>query len=284
MASPVPAPILRAIGWLWCAVIVVYVAYGWYAYACLYRMLAEWQLSVFGGYRVFLTALLPAIALALPGLWLAGLGQRGAATASPANPRRSLLLVTAIGVAGLAVAAAAVVLGLQEARRVPVVATLDLRQSATLPDADVFVVIGLARTDLMLAFATETRGAKRDYAYVPLTTPQWRRGEPLVYFLKTNQNAYTPPEDGRMFRLVPSEAPFLMTLQRAVVETHALPGPVREIYRTHNVALAPELHVFSQNVSVALDHYWITAAIAGLSGLVCLLAAGITVLRLRRGA
>ncbi len=284
MASPLPVPLLRLIAWSWCIVVVAYIGYGWYAYAGLYRVLAEWQIATFGAYRVFLTALLPAIALALPGLWLAGRlhYSNPAALAALADPRRGLKLVLAIGVLAVIIAAGAGVLGYRKASQVPVVASFDLREMKSLPKADQYTIIGIARPDLMLGFETETRGAKRNYVYVPLTSPQWQRGEPLTYFLKTNQNAYIPPEGGRMVYLAPHQPPFLMTLQRAVVETKALPGPVREAYRTHNIGLTGRIRVFSQDVSSAFDHYWIVAAVGGLIGIVCLLAAAITAVRLRR--
>ena len=54
MALPVPSTILRVVNTLWCILVVGYVAYGWYAYAGVYRVFAEWQISVFGSYRVLL--------------------------------------------------------------------------------------------------------------------------------------------------------------------------------------------------------------------------------------
>jgi hypothetical protein len=83
-------------------------------------------------------------------------------------------------------------------------------------------------------------------------------------------------------RLAHGQAPFLMTTRLAVVESHALPGPLRETYRNNNVALARDLHIFSQGTSQAFDHYWITALAGGLVAFACLLAAGITAWRSRQ--
>lgn len=274
---------LRVIAWAWCAVVVAYIAWGWYAYGGLYRVFAEWQIAVFGSYRVFLTALLPIIVLALPGLWIAAMLQRASGTiqTAPADPRRGLWAITVVGLMGLGIAAIAGTLGWQKASRVPEVAALDLAQTKALPQADRFVVTGVARTDLMLSVESETRGARRNYAYVPITPPDWQRGQPLIYFLKTNQNAYLPPDGSRAMRLAPSEAPFAMTTQPAAIEAQKLPGALREAYRSQNVALAQQTLVFSQGTSVALEHYWIATAVGALVALACLLAAGITALRLR---
>lgn len=276
--------ILRLINAVWCIAVIGYIAWGWYAYAGLYRMAAEWQMAQFGSYRVLLTALLPALVLMLPSFIVAVWLQRASGTIqrAPADPRRGLWAITVAGLVALAVAALAGALGYQKLTRTPLLAELDLRKTASLPQADRFVITGLARTDLMLSLETETRGARRNYAYIPLTPPDWRRGQSLTFFLRTDQNAWLPPGGGALIRLAPGQAPFLMTTQPAVIESHNLPGPVREAYRTHNIALDRQLYVFSQDTAAELEHYWITAGVGGLVGLACLAAAGITALRLHR--
>jgi hypothetical protein len=282
----VSSTILRVVNALWCVIVVGYVAYGWYAYAGVYRVFAEWQISVFGSYRVLLTALLPILVLVLPSLWIAVMQQRARGMpegAAAADPRRTLRIVAIAGAAALVVAAGAGALGYRDSSKVPTVATFDLRQAGKLPAADRFVVTGMARTDLIVGLETETRSGARTYSYVPLTAPDWRRGEPLTWFLKTNQNAWLPPGGGRAFRLARNEPPFLITTQPAVIESRALPGPVREAYRNNNVPLAAQLHIFSQSTSEEQHLYWAVAGVGGLVGVVCLLAAGMVALRLRRG-
>ena len=287
MATPASIMILRIINALWCIIVIGYVAYGWYAYVGVYRVFAEWQISTFGSYRVLLTALLPILVLMLPSLGIGVMLQRARGrpqAAGVADPRRNLRMIALAGVAALVVAAGAGALGYVESSKVPTVATFDLRQTTALPTTDHFVVTGMARTDLMVGLETESRGTKSTYSYVPLTAPDWQRGQPLTYFLKTNQTAYLPPGGGRTFRLARNQPPFLLTTQPAVVESHALPGPVREAYRNNNIALAPQLHIFSQNLSEELYLYWAIAGVGALVGVICLLAAGMLALRLRRRA
>ncbi len=287
MALPASSTLLRLVNALWCVIVVGYVAYGWYAYAGVYRVFAEWQISVFGGYRVLLTALLPVLVLLLPSLWIAVVQQRARSmpqAAASADPRRTLRVIAMAGVVALVVAAGAGALGYSETSKAPTVATVDLRRTTTLPAADHFVVTGMVRTDLIVGLETETRGGKRTYSYVPLTAPDWQRGQPLTWFLKTNQSAWLPPGGGRVFRLARNEPPFLITTQPAVIESRALPGPVREAYRNNNVPLAAQLHILSQSTSDELHLHWAIAGVAGLVGIICLLAAGIVALRLRRGA
>ena len=60
-------------------------------------------------------------------------------------------------------------------------------------------------------------------------------------------------------------------------------GPVREAYRNNNIRLATQLHIFSQSTSEELHLYWAIAGVGSLVGIICLLAAGMLALRLRRG-
>ena len=138
MALFVSSTVLRVVNALWCIIVVGYVAYGWYAYAGVYRFFAEWQISVFGSYRVLLTALLPILVLLLPSLWIAVVQQRARGMpqgAAAADPRRTLRIVAMTGVAALAVAAGAGALGYRDSGKVPTVATFDLRQAGNLPAA-----------------------------------------------------------------------------------------------------------------------------------------------------
>lgn len=283
MAPPVSATVLRALNALWCIVVVAYVGYGWYAYAGVYRVFAEWQIATFGSYRVLLTALLPALALMLPSLWIGVRLQRAGARpqGTAPDPRRHLRIIAITGLTALVVAAVAAAVGYTEAHKVLTVAPFDLRRSATLPTADRFVVTGVARTDLMLRLETESRGGRTIEAYVPLTAAEGPPG-PLAYFLKTNQTAWVPPGGGRVQRLARDQAPFLMTTQPAVVESHSLPGPLREAYRNNNVTLATQVHVFSQNTAEGRYLYWAVAGVGALVGLVCLLVTGLIALGLRR--
>jgi hypothetical protein len=283
MERPLGISVLRIVAVAWCVVVAGYIAWGWYGYAGLYRAVAEWQVVVFGSYRVFLTALLPGIALALPGIAVAAMLQRASRRlqTAPVDPRRGLWAITVVGLMGLAIAAIAGSLGWQKASRLLEVAELDVGQSGSLPHADRFVVSGMARTDLMLAVDTDSRGARRNYAYVPITPPDWRPGQPLTYFLKTEQNAFLPTDDGRAVRLSAGDAPFAVTTGPAAVEAQKLPGQLREAYRTQNVPVARQAFIFTQGAPAMLEHYWIAAAIGALIAIACLLAASVTAARLR---
>lgn len=269
--------LLKIVGVLWCAAVAGYMGYGWYAYFGLYRILAEWQLATFDRYYAYPTALVPGVVLALPGLRLLDwLNRRAGKTAGEptANPRRGLRNLAMVGIAALVFAGGSLVLGLRESAKVPSVATFDLLLSSTLPKADRLIITGMARTDLMLTFEVETRGSTRTSHYVPLTAPGWQPDQPLVYFLKTNQDAYIGPGTTRIHKLSPDQQPFPITTEPAYVESHALPGPLREEYLRNRLILAPTLHIFDQSTTSGLVIYWAVALAGGLIGVSCVVGAG----------
>lgn len=272
---------LRIVGVLWCAAVAAYMGYGWYAYEGLYQIVAEWQLAAFDRYYSYPTALVPGVVLALPALqmfkWLNRRAGQSPAPA-PSNPRRNLWFTAMAGLVALLLAAGIFALGLREEARVRTVATLDLRQTATLPTAERLVVTGIAQTELILSLETQMRSSKRTEYYVPLTAPGWQPDQPLVYFLTTEQNAYIEPGTTRIYKLSPDQEPFLFTTKPAYVELHALPGPLREEYRRAGLVLGPTLHILNQSTSSALDFYWAAAFAGGIIGVACVTGAGASAL------
>jgi len=84
---------LLALSWLWVAAVIGYMVWGAFAYAGLYRWLAEWQIDQWGGYYKKWTAALPGILLALPALAYIGHRTRlrqSAEAASPAAQARTI--------------------------------------------------------------------------------------------------------------------------------------------------------------------------------------------------
>jgi hypothetical protein len=256
--------------------------YGWYAYEGLYLLFAEWQLATFDTYYSYPTALVPGVVLALPALQLLKwLNRRaGQAAAAPRSPGRNLLLTAIVGVVALLMAAGAYTIGQREEARVRTVATLDLRQTMTPPAAERLVVIGLAHPDLTTSLETTMRSSTRTEYYVPLTAPDWQPDQPLVYFLKTEQNAFIEPGTRRIHSLTSDHEPFALTTGPAYIESHMLPGPLREEYRRAGLVLGPRLHILNQQTSSAFHLYWAAALIGGIIGVACVAGAGAAALNL----
>ena len=134
----------------------------------------------------------------------------------------------------------------------------------------------IARTDMIMQF--EERGRLR--FYVPLTAPNWKRSDPLVYFLQTNITAYVGP-DGQVQSLDAKTPPFRMT-QTGVLVRNDLPGPVAEAFRRHNLTLAAPHQVLELSPGADVAPYWVAAGVGGLVGFILVLVGGLASLQRRR--
>jgi len=269
------------------AAAVLYVGYAWYTYTGLYRLAAELQMQMFGAYSLKMTFLAPLVVLMIPGAVIErvfGLRRkpvRGARTAAASSAASSIAPtgMALIGVLLLVLATGAGWLGYQKsATRFE---TVDLSQNGK-PASTHVVMTGVARTEYILKFETAVGGTTTIDNYVPLTPSGWRRGDPLVYFLKTNTTFYLPPEGGRYIEYAQATPPFQMTTQPAVLVRNGLPGRIAEIYRKHNIALADAPIVLDPNLGAEAEPYLVTMGLAGLVGLCCMMAAVMTALRRRR--
>jgi hypothetical protein len=204
------------------AAAVLYVGYAWYTYTGLYRLAAELQMQMFGAYSLKMTFLAPLVVLMIPGAVIErvfGLRRkpvRGARTAAASSAASSIAPtgMALIGVLLLVLATGAGWLGYQKsATRFE---TVDLSQNGK-PASTHVVMTGVARTEYILKFETAVGGTTTIDNYVPLTPSGWRRGDPLVYFLKTNTTFYLPPEGGRYIEYAQATPPFQMTTQPAVL-------------------------------------------------------------------
>jgi len=269
------------------AAAVLYVGYAWYTYTGLYRLAAELQMQMFGAYSLKMTFLAPLVVLMIPGAVIErvfGLRRkpvRGARTAAASSAASSIAPtgMALIGVLLLVLATGAGWLGYQKsATRFE---TVDLSQNGK-PASTHVVMTGVARTEYILKFETAVGGTTTIDNYVPLTPSGWRRGDPLVYFLKTNTTFYLPPEGGRYIEYAQATPPFQMTTQPAVLVRNGLPGPIADIYRKHNIALADAPIVLDPNLGAEAEPYLVTMGLAGLVGLCCMMAAVMMALRRRR--
>jgi hypothetical protein len=245
-----------------------------YSYTGVYRWLAEWQLAEFNSYNLRFTIAGSILLPALPVCLIAeifGVPYRTGWRPSAASGRRSTTPVAwmaAIGALALVMAAGSFALGYQKSTEAIVTDTVDLA-SGKPPQSDHVRMTGTARTDLIVKF--QDRSGLR--VYVPLTPPNWKRSDPVVYFLLTNIDAYVMP-GGQILSLDAKTPPFRMTQEGALVPDD-LPGPVAESYRKHNITLASPPMVLELSPGADLARYWVVAGVSGLVGLVFLLVAGL---------
>jgi hypothetical protein len=266
--------------WLYLAGCLALVGYEWYSYSGLFRLAAEWQIDTFGSYSIKLTAVLLVVVVMIPGAVVAkllGVELKGLQPRAQAVDAR---LVLAAGLVLAAAGAGAGWYGYGKATEKVAFEAFDL-SNGKVPSSNHVVMTGVAHPEYLVEFQTKGSGSASVDRYFPITAANWRPGNPLVYFMKTNITAYMPPEGGKPFEISRRTPPFRVTTQQSVLIENGLPGPVAEVYRKNNVALAP--------APVVLDHpgadaapYFGAAAVGGVGGIWCLVVAARTAIRRRR--
>jgi len=181
------------------------------------------------------------------------------------------------------VAGGAALLGYHKSIEEKALENVDLANNAT-PASTRVVMRAVARTEYVLKFETKIGAVPRVDTYVPLTPTNWRRSDPLVYFLKTNATVYLPPGEFKPLAYGRETPPFLMTTQPATLVRNALPGPIAESYRKRGLALAEPPIVLDLGEHADADPYFVAMGIAGLIGIACLAAAAMGALQRRRPA
>jgi hypothetical protein len=208
---------------VWSAACLAYVCYGWWTYTGLYRLLAEWQLSMFDEYELKATFVGALAVLVLPAVILAKrLGLREPAPSS-ASPERIMLIAFVAMAAG---AGWYVYSTLTEQVTIEAFRAFDLSKSNA-PPSDRVVMTGIAHPEYQVDFGSP----RRPDHYVPVTAADWTRGDPLIYFVRIRAGDDPLSEGG-------GQTPFPLTRGGTLV-TGGLPGPVVELYRRDGVALAP---------------------------------------------
>jgi hypothetical protein len=250
----------------------VYAFYQIYSYTGIYKWLAEWQLAQFHSYNVRFTIaasiLLPALPVCLIAEifrvpYRAGWRPRdGSRSTTPAG------WMAVIGVLALAVAAGSFWLGYQKSTEPTVTETVDLALGKPPQSAHVRLT-AIAHTDLTVKLE-DRYGAK---VYVPLTAPNWKRSDPLVYFLQTNADTFGVPGSESVSPGAKTQS--VRITQVGVLVPDDLPGPVAESYRKRNLTLASPPMVLELAPGADLARYWIVAGVGGLVGFIVLLVAGL---------
>jgi hypothetical protein len=265
--------------WLYLAGCIAFIGYEWYSYSGLYRLAAEWQMDTFGSYSIKLTLVLLLVVLIIPGAIIAkllGVELKGLDRGAPAVDAR---LVLAAGLVLAAAAAGAGWYGYGKATEEVAFEAFDL-SNGKVPPSNHVVMTGVAHPEYLVEF--QTKGSTTD-RYFPITATNWRPGDPVVYFMKTNATAYMPPEGGKSFEFSRRTKPFRMTTEQSVLIENDLPGPVAEVYRKSNVALAPVPFVVDHPGADAAPYFG-AAAVGGVGGIWCLVIAARMAIRRRRQA
>jgi hypothetical protein len=269
--------------WMCYAAAAAYIGYSWYTYSGLFRLAAEWQLANFESYSLKATLLALAVVLIAPIAIVARL------KGGPDLPNETTRLTQALkapsaaamlGIVLLAVGAGAGWLGYQKSQEVITYESVDL-SAGQKPASNHAVLTGIAHTEYLLQLESKRRGKTTVDSYFPIASSAWRRGEPFVYFVKTNATAYLPQSGGQPVMLSGRTPPFQMTTEKALLVRNGLPGPVGEAFRK-TITLADPPIVLDMNPNADFEMYWIVAIIGGFLGFGLLLTAAVMASRRRR--
>ena len=261
------------------AACVAYVGYEAYTYTGLYRWFAEWEIAQFGGYSLKLTLFAALLVLCLPLIVVARLfgvsrGPQPKAAAKPTSPAGVFL----VGLVALAAGGGLGWYAYGVASAPASVERFDLSKTSA-PKSTHVTISGIVHPEYIVTlehkdslFDNRPAQVQNIDRYIPLTAPTWRKGEPLIYFMRTNIDAVVMPGGG-VKMLTGGAAPFAMTTEPGVLVAGDMPGPVAEVYRKRGVALGPELMILDFSPAGGQQTLFIAAAVACILGACCVLAA-----------
>ena len=275
--------ILKILVWLCFAAAAAYMGYSWYTYSGLYRLIVEWQLETFGSFSVKMTMLAMTLTLLVPIAIVGRLLGGPNLTKKPdlAQAQSSPGLIALLGLFLLVAGAGVGWFAYQKSQETIAYESIDLA-AGQLPSTQHVVLTGIARTEYLMQYETKSSGSSTTHTYFPLTSSSWRRGEPFVYFLKTNATAYMPEGGGPMFAFSRTTPPFKMTTQQALLVRNGLPGPIGEAYRKNNIAIADLPIVLDVSPGADFETYAIAAVVCALGGFFTLFASAMMAVRRRR--
>jgi hypothetical protein len=254
---------------VWTPVASIYTFYAWITYTGLYRWLAEWHMEGTGRYSPTETLFdLLGLLIGPPVAVILLLNKLGVLPDEPAAQRTTVPAAKAPvspaaavparcartlerTVIGILVALAAIAVGSgsiwyeqsQEPTSYESV-NLDDRRA---PRSSNVELTGTVRADLIIEFEEE----HEKYTYVPLTSADWRKGQPITYFVMLHYAAE------------PETLPATMT-QKGLLNRNDLPGAVAAAFEKHGYVLASPTLVLDVGASSSDQYIYIALGSASL--------------------
>lgn len=122
------------------------------------------------------------------------------------------------------------------------------------PQSKYVKLTGLAVPPLKSQYRVGIRYPYDVETYIPVVPPNWRQGDPVVYFLHPFEDSYG------------NSGP-VMVAQTGVLIPDALPGPAAFISRKHGLTLAEPTFVLEHDPQADMDPYLYTTAYCTIIGL-----------------
>jgi len=272
--------LLLILSWLWLLAVGAYMTWSLIAFEGLYRWLVEWQMEHWGQYYRKWTAVLPFLVLGLPALAYIGRLSRAQAAAAGTGQagqarliRRTARITLMLGLVGVAVGIGAFLLsqgqpdGSEPAERF----ALASLGSGAVPQTKVRIE-GRLDPEASTGLA---RGGVEDTItyYAAFRAEDEAKGAPVRLFIERN----TQPETLNTLQgFLPEQTGYLVE--------NGVPERALADLRGRGVAVASPHYLLKTRSGSLREPYYITAALAGFIGLICLILGGAGLLQARRRA
>ena len=272
--------LLVILSWLWLLALGAYMTWSLLAFEGLYRWLAEWQLEHWGQYYRKWTAVLPFLILGLPALAYLGhlsRAKRKAAAASVAAQavmiRHNARITLVIGLIGVAVAGTAFWLSQGQPDGSEPAQRFDLARLGNGPVPQTKVRIE-GRLDPAASTGLARDGVEDTMTYyAAFRAEDSAKAAPVRLFIERS----TRPEDlSTLQGFLPEQTGYLVE--------NGVPERALAELRQRGVTVASPHYLLKTRAGSFRDPYYITAALAGFIGLVCLIIGAAGFLQARRRA
>ena len=268
------------LSWLWVLAVGAYMTWSLFAFEGLYRWLAEWQMDHWGQYYRKATAVLPGLILALPGLAYIGHRARarrkladGSKAAQARIIGRNAKVTLVIGLLGLVVGGTAFWLsqGLPDGSESA--QPLDLARLGSGPAPQTKVRIE-GRLDPGASTGV-ARGGVEDTVtyYAAFRAGDEAKGAPVRLFI---ERATRPEDLNTLQGFMPEQTGYLVE--------NGVPERALAELRQRGVAVTSPHYLLQTRAGSFREPYYITAALAGFIGFVCLIIGIAGLLQARRRA
>ena len=282
------SPAQHAVLWfvrLYLLAALAWIAWGWINYNGVFRWVSRLQIDVMDEYSDKLSVIASFVLVAIPagvisqvfGVDKLLLGRRPAG-APPVSQAR---IVGFVALAAFVVAVGGLVWAMVP-HAPPTVGELDLRAgNQPLPPTDRVTITGFEQPRLTSTLVTTTSGHEDRTTYTPLTGPNWRRGDPVTFFVEAGQDGVI-----QVPRFDPGGMPIPIAgetrIEAGIVSRNALPGVLLDDYAKNGVHVA-DPHFVIESADASMSEYggYIVAGIAGVFAFFLAFAALLMRLRAR---
>jgi hypothetical protein len=153
----------------------------------------------------------------------------------------------------IAVGVGAGIIGYRKTPRNVTFETLNLADNK--PPSSRFVKLtGMAMPNLMSQYSESIKGSSFLETYIPVVAPNWRQGDPVVYFIHPFRNTFSHLEPA-------------MVSQTGVLLPNALTGPALFICKKHGLNLANPSFVLEKDPQAGMEPYLYTVIFSTIIGL-----------------